>query len=311
MLNDKLQKKDEKLNPDTKQKKDEMDDKDEIMDDNNGIMDEKDEINEKDEMEEKEEKDEMDEKDEKEKNKKGNKKNDKTLKKDEKNTTDIHNEDCCNECKTKKKINNNNKFQVSQMQINKQLIAQKISEEYTNDMLGRALSKAENFANRFGKQAIQSYFNYYNRFDNGFVKDKNSLRKSLINALDTLQDYYEMDGKKKKFPINFDQKSIINYISNLGNNCLPEDQEIFEDFITIIKGDEHIDFDYNFNKNCKVDPNVLCDNGIQTMKSAARQEKIWKQRVLEQGNYNCELQINKDWKNNAILNNIHQKETFL
>ena len=122
-----------------------------------------------------------------------------------------------------------------QCNINKQLIKQKISEEYTNDMLGRALSKAENFANRFGKQAIQSYFNYYNRFDNGFVKDKNSLRKSLINALDTLQDYYEMDGKKKKFPINFDQKSIINYISNLGNNCLPEDQEIFKDFITILK----------------------------------------------------------------------------
>ena len=205
----------------------------------------------------------------------------------------------------------NPKQKQKQCIIDKQLIKQKISEEYTNDMLGRALSKAENFANRFGKQAIQSYFNYYNRFDNGFVKDKNSLRKSLINALDTLQDYYEMDGKEKKFPINFEQKSIINYISNLGKNCLPEDQEIFKDFITIIKGDVHIDFDYNFNKNCKVDPNVLSDNGIQTMKSAARQEKIWKQRVLEQGNYNCELQINKDWKNNAILNNIHQKENFL
>ena len=33
-----------------------------------------------------------------------------------------------------------------QCNINKQLIKQKISEEYTNDMLGRALSKAENFA---------------------------------------------------------------------------------------------------------------------------------------------------------------------
>ncbi len=303
MLNDELQKKDEKLNPDTKQKKDEMDDKDEIMDEKDETMDDKDEI-----MDEKDEKDEMDEKD---KNKKENKKNDKTLKKDEKKSTDIHNEDCCDECKTKKKINNSNKFQVSQMQINKQLIAQKISEEYTNDMLGRALSKAENFANRFGKQAIQSYFNYYNRFDNGFVKDKNSLRKSLINALDTLQDYYEMDGDEKKFPSNFTEDDICEFIQYLGNNCLPEDQQIFKDFITIIKGERHIDFDYNFNKNCKVDPSVLCDNGIQTMKSAARQEKIWKQRVLEQGNYNCELQINKDWKNNANLNNIHQKENFL
>ena len=41
------------------------------------------------------------------------------------------------------------------------------------------------------------------------------------------------------------------------------------------------------------------------MKSAARQEKIWKQRVLEQGNYNCELQINKDWKNSSNFNNCY------
>ena len=113
-----------------------------------------------------------------------------------------------------------------------------------------------------------------------------------------------MDGDEKKFPSNFTEDDICEFIQYLGNNCLPEDQEIFKDFITIIKGEHHIDFDYNFNKNCKVDPSVLCDNGIQTMKSAARQ-------VLEQGNYNCELQINKDWKNNAILNNIHQKENFL
>jgi len=203
------------------------------------------------------------------------------------------------------------KQKQNQCTIDKHLIKQKISEEYTNDMLGRALSKAENFAKRFGKQAIQSHFNYYNRFDNGFIKDKNSLRKSLINALDTLQDYYEMDGKEKKFPYNFEQKSIINYISNLGNNCLPEDQEIFVDFITIIKGDDHIDFDHNFNKNCKVDPNVLCDNGIQTMKSAARQEKKWKKRVLEQGNYNCELQINKDWKNCNNFNNCYSNNSYL
>jgi hypothetical protein len=203
--------------------------------------------------------------------------------------------------------NSNSGYQQDKL-VDKQLIKQKISEEYTNDMLGRAISKAENFSTRFGKNQLEKQFNYYNRFDNGFIKDKNNLLKSLMNALDTLQDYYEMDGDKKRFPSNFNQNRIISYIEKLKNNCHRDDQGIFDDFITIIRGG-HVNFDNNFNLICKADPNVLAQSGVSSMKFASRQEKEWKEKAMKYGNYPCKLEINQNWENNhhipSKLNNYN------
>ena len=38
--------------------------------------------------------------------------------------------------------------------IDKQLMKLKVAEEYTNDMLGRALSKAEFYSSRYGKKSL-------------------------------------------------------------------------------------------------------------------------------------------------------------
>ena len=66
-------------------------------------------------------------------------------------------------------------------------------------------------------QENQSYFNHYNWFDNEIMKDKQSLKKWLMNTLDTLQDYYEMDGDIKKFPSNFTENDICEFVCQLGN----------------------------------------------------------------------------------------------
>lgn len=190
--------------------------------------------------------------------------------------------------------------------IDKQLIKQKISEEYTNDMLGRALSKAEYFSKRYGKNHEGDIlFNYYNRFDNGITKEKINLKKSLMNVLDSLQDYYEMD-KKKIFPSNFNQKQIEIYIEKLRDNCEKEDQDIFNNFITIIQGG-HVDFSSNFNSNCKVNPQNLVDSGVSSMKYINKQEKEWKERAKREGDYPIGLKFNQNWEaNNSIPKNwIH------
>lgn len=207
---------------------------------------------------------------------------------------DIDMTDCSNQ-----RGNYSSQYQQDKL-VDKQLIKQKISEEYTNDMLGRAISKAENFSTRFGKNQVERQFNYYNRFDNGFIKDKNNLLKSLMNALDTLQDYYEMDGDKKRFPSNFNQAKIISYIEKLKSNCHRDDQRIFDDFITIIRGG-HVNFDNNFNLICNADPNVLASSGVSSMKFASRQEKEWKDKAMKYGNYPCKLEINQNWENNQHI----------
>ena len=190
-----------------------------------------------------------------------------------------------------------------QVLIDKQLLKQKLDEEYTADMLGRALSKAEYLSSRFGKNSFANKnFDYYNRFDNGISKDKNKLIKSFINAIDTLQDYYEMDGPNRKFPSNLNQTKIIKYIEKMRDNLKQEEElifDLFNDFIHIIKGDQVVNFEDYFNsKEASVDPNILVSSGIDTMKISTKQEAEWKKKVEEKGNYDVELKIGKNWTDN-------------
>ena len=203
-------------------------------------------------------------------------------------------------------IKDNNTFLQEEVLIDKQLLKLKIAEEYTNDMLGRALSKAEHYASRCGKQSIENkLFNYYNRFDNGFNKEKDNLIKSLINALDTLQDYYEEDikNKNKKFPSNLKQKDIIEYIKYLKNNCQDDDtnKKYFDAFINIIQG-QKVNFGTFINtQNAKVDPNILVSSGISSMKYVRRQEKEWKEKAKEKGDYPVLLKVGMDWNINKHI----------
>ena len=236
-------------------------------------------------------------------------KDDKSIKTNvKKNNNRKKEEDIIMEDESRNQSKKEQKYQTS-IQIDKQLVKQKISEEYTNDMLGRALSKAEYLSSRFGKKQIEHHFNYYNRFDNGFTKDKEDLKKSLINALDTLQDYYEMDGPKKRYPKNFDQKKIIKYIKQLKESCSEEDEGIFDDFINIILG-AHVNFDQYFNHDCKVDPHVLATNGVSSMKFAAKQEKEWKNKALKNGDYDVNLNMDQNWNNNTNIPKKFEKKDY-
>ena len=196
---------------------------------------------------------------------------------------------------------NNNNLLQEKILVDKQLLKLKINEEYTNDMLGRALSKAEYYSSRYGKKNIDNKkFNYYNRFDNGFNKEKQNLLKSLINALDTLQDYYEMDGKNKRFPSNFGEKDIINYIIKLRDNCKDNDENknIFNEFIEVIQGKKVNFGKYIISENASVNPNILVTSGISSMKYVSRQEKEWKKKAMKNGDYPVPLKVGMDWTSN-------------
>ena len=221
----------------------------------------------------------------------------------------------------------NDKRKLKQAYVNKTLQKQKLSQEYTTDMLGRAISKAEYLSSRFGKNnLVNKQFNYYNRFDNGINKDKNSLIKSFINALDTLQDYYQMDGPNKTFPSNLKQNDLIKYIENLRNNLIIDKNDankrkikgsqkndskednnevivnLFNDFIHIIKGDAKINFDGYFNcESATVDPKMLVESGIDAMKFTSKQEAEWIKKFEENGDYDVKMQIGKDWKTNPNI----------
>lgn len=192
-------------------------------------------------------------------------------------------------------LNNN---LLAQKQIDQQLVKQKISQEYTADVLGKALSYAEHYSSRFGKCPLINYqFNFYNIYDSGINKDKESLKKGLISLLNVIQGYYELDGKC--FPSGIKIKDVKKYLTDLKLNCKdPEDQKIFDAFISILDGKQY-DFSSFFNtQNAHVDPNMLTTKGIKVMKGALKQEKKWEKKALEEGDYDVGLKIGKDWKDN-------------
>ena len=186
---------------------------------------------------------------------------------------------------------------TTQMQKDKQLVKQKISQEYTADILGKALTYAEHYSSRFGKDHFTNFqFNYYNIYDSGINKDKQSLKKGLISLLNVIQTYYELDGKC--FPKGIKIKEVQDYLTKLKSNCKEEDQQIFDAFILILDG-KQFDFSSFFNtQNAHVDPNMLTSKGIKVMKGALKQEKTWEKKALEEGDYDVGLQIGKDWKEN-------------
>lgn len=187
---------------------------------------------------------------------------------------------------------------TTQMQADKQLVKQKISQEYTADIMGKALTYAEHYSSRFGKCPLKKFqFNYYNIYDSGINKNKESLKKGLISLLNIIQDYYEMDGKC--FPKGIKINDVKNYLTQLKFNCKDlEDQQIFDAFILILDG-KQFDFSSFFNtQNAHVDPNMLTTKGISVMKGALKQEKKWEKKALEEGDYDVGLKIGKDWKDN-------------
>ena len=187
---------------------------------------------------------------------------------------------------------------TTHMLADKQLVKQKISQEYTADIMGKALTYAEHYSSRFGKCPLKTFqFNYYNIYDSGINKNKESLKKGLISLLNIMQDYYEMDGKC--FPKGIKINDVKNYLTQLKFNCKDlEDQKIFDAFILILDG-KQFDFSSFFNtQNAHVDPNMLTTKGISVMKGALKQEKKWEKKALEEGDYDVGLKIGKDWKDN-------------
>lgn len=203
-----------------------------------------------------------------------------------------------------KEKDNQNEFQ-KQKQADEQLVKQKISQEYTADIFGKALSSAEHYSSRFGKKSIKNMqFNYYNLFDSGITKNKEELKKAIIAFLDILQTYYQIDGKC--FPSGIKINEVKAYLTSLKANCAnPEDQKIYDSFISVING-QWIDFSGFFNtEKAVVDPNVLATKGIQALKSAGRQENSWEKKALDQGNYDVGLKLGKNWTDNQNYSNFN------
>ena len=194
-----------------------------------------------------------------------------------------------------------------QSMLNQQKVEQIIDSEYNTDFLGRALSKAEIYAFRFGNQNkiknFQPLFGYYNRFNSGYETNKDGLFKALINAVKFV-DYGFKESKAKYgeilFPNNMSKEEVINYIKILSlflNH--PQEISIYEDLINVLKRDEkdYKKYKHLYDKNnAKMDPKEMMDAYPHINKAFGRKEKNWKENIENNPDYQPGFKFGQDFK---------------
>lgn len=197
-----------------------------------------------------------------------------------------------------------------QLVISRQEVAQKLDLEYNIYALGRALSKAELYAFRFGdpkkKDGVIPKFGYYNQFNNGYNFDDKKLFKSLVNAVKFVHYGFEETEykfeKKFIFPGNMTKDEVINYINEL-KEFLNKDEEkkIYDDLINVINriDIEFSGYDKLYNRNTKIDPKKLMESYPRIFKVFQAKEEMWKKRIENDPNYNPEFMLEKDFDDNS------------
>ena len=205
------------------------------------------------------------------------------------------------------------------LQLNKQKVEQKLDLEYNTYALGRALSKAEFYAFRFGNkekddQITIPKFGYYNQFNNGNNFEQNDLFKSLVNAVKFV--YYGFQETKYKykeimFPDNMKREEVIEYIGSLKKFLKdPKEIKIYDDLIKVLEKLElELDFsDYKdlYNINQKIDPKKLMENFPGINKAFEAKEKKWKTRIENDPDYKPNFVLEKNYDDNSEF----QKEYF-
>lgn len=205
-----------------------------------------------------------------------------------------------------------------QVQLDRQKIEQKIDLEYNIDFLGRALSKLEIYAFRFGNQFklknIEPLFGFYNRFNNGYEFEKATLFKSLINAVKFVDYGFEETEYKYKeilFPENMKKEEVIKYIEFL-KTCLisNEERSIYQKLIDII---ERVKTDFNcyqklYEKNPKMNPKKMMEKYPKMLKAFDAKERNWRNSIENNPDYHPMFKLKKKFEDDQDFNNINDDE---
>ena len=192
-----------------------------------------------------------------------------------------------------------------QKQLNKQAIEQKIDLEYNIDFLGRAISKAEMYAFRFGDQNkarnMVPRFGYYNRFNNNSEKERMELFKSFINSVKFVDYGFEETEDKFNeivFPANMTREEIMKYILDLSSLVnSPQEKAVYDDLVKVILRVERNYDNYKdlSKKGNKKNQNSFWQNDANSGNKYGKGFEFAKNPKRKQ-NYN-------QYKNNNIKNN--------
>ena len=193
-----------------------------------------------------------------------------------------------------------------QKQLHKQAIEQKVDLEYNIDFLGRAISKAEMYALRFGDQEkaknITPRFGYYNRFNNNSEKERMELFKSFINSVKFVDYGFEETEDKFKeitYPSNMTKEEIMQYVMQLSSIVnSPQEKAVYEDLIKAILRIQpnYSNYEGLFDKNATMNTKSFLDNYSGMNKAFGEKENKWTKKYENNPEYIPGFELDKNFE---------------
>ena len=208
-----------------------------------------------------------------------------------------------------------------QKQINKQAIEQKVDLEYNIDFLGRALSKAEMYAFRFGDQNkarnMTPRFGYYNRFNNNNEKERMELFKSFVNSVKFVDYGFEETEDKFKeiiYPGNMTKEEIMKYVielSSLVNS--PQEKSIYNDLVnTILRiHPNYGNYKDLFDKDAKMEPKSFMQNYAGINKAYGEKENNWTKKYENNPEHMPGFELDKKFEDDKEFSKHKKKKNNL
>ncbi len=212
-----------------------------------------------------------------------------------------------------------------QKTLNKQKLLQKTDQNFSNDILARLLSTAENYANRFRNNNNNYNYNYSNNFDfydtlnSGKNKKKEELKKQLIFEIEVFKNSFQNYKKKYNcdydFPVNLNKNETIDYLHKWKNLVNLEDQKYFDSIIELITDgntktfkNEIIENEKN-NKNT-IDPNLLMHYFPKFKYYGEKMKNNVIQQFEKDGDFSSKLVLGKKFEDDKNFQNFDIYSVF-
>lgn len=204
-----------------------------------------------------------------------------------------------------------------QKQLNKQAVEQKVDLEYNIDFLGRALSKAEMYAFRFGDPVIEKKlkprFGYYNRFNNNTEREKLDLFKSFINSIKFVDYGFEETEDKFNeilFPSNMTKEEIIKHIADLSSYVYSaKEKAVYEDLMKVVLriAPNYTNYQDLYNKDAKMNAKEMMEHYPGVNKAFGKKENDWTKKYEENPEHHPGFELDKRFEDDKDFSNYESK----
>ena len=191
---------------------------------------------------------------------------------------------------------------------------------YTYGVMGNLFSSLECYAHRSnGNCQMPYYFEFYNNFNSGQLKDKEQLLAQIITQIEIFKFSYLIfiqSHGEYFFPKSFSQEQIINYLNEWKKYVAPNDEKYYDAVISIIQTkNEKISFVDELNQKVinnggkpgTINPQFLANEGTRIIEYSNQVGAKAIHNLKDNPDYQPDIILGAQKENNPYLDETQKR----